>query len=221
MLSIKNNLETLKQNLISLNKDSDITIVAVSKQQTADKILQAINYGQKIFGENYLQEALKKQEVLKAHDLEWHFIGPIQSNKCKLIAENFSWVHTIDRLKIAKRINDARRGMPPINICIQINISREKTKSGVLIENLDNLASELKEFSNLNLRGLMAIPSNTFDEERLTAEFDLLSETYSLMRNKYITIDKLSVGMSNDYMKAIHHGANMIRVGSNIFGVRE
>tara|TARA_B100000035_G_C21037138_1_gene571699 strand:+ start:131 stop:796 length:666 start_codon:yes stop_codon:yes gene_type:complete len=221
MTDIKKNLDNIKDNLMSCDVGRSITLVAVSKQQELTKIIEAINWGQRIFGENYLQEALKKQEQLKEYDIEWHFIGPIQSNKCKLIAENFSWVHTIDRLKIAKRINEAREGMPPLNICIQINISRESTKSGLFIENLDSFANEIEGYNNLKLRGLMAIPSNMISDKQLTIEFGLLKDKFEKMKKKYKNVDKLSVGMSNDYMKAIRHGANMIRVGSNIFGVRK
>ena len=160
MINIKNNLEEINKNLKNINLANKVTLVAVSKQQSIDKIVQAINCGQNIFGENYLQEALEKIDLLKEYKLEWHFIGPIQSNKCKLIAENFSWVHTIDRLKIAKRINEARENMTPIDICIQINISQENTKSGLSIDDLDNFASEIQTYKNLKLRGLMAIPSN-------------------------------------------------------------
>jgi hypothetical protein len=186
MTNIKNNLEEINKNLKSIDLANKVTLVAVSKQQSIDKIIQAINFGQKIFGENYLQEAIEKIELLKKYRLEWHFIGPIQSNKCKLIAENFSWVHTIDRLKIARRINEARENMPPINICIQINISQEDTKSGLLLDDLDNFADELKAYDNLKIRGLMAIPSNSLSDEKLTIEFNLLRDKYEIMKKKVL-----------------------------------
>ena len=220
MTNIKNNLEEINKNLKSIDLANKVTLVAVSKQQSIDKIIQAIHVGQKIFGENYLQEAIKKIELLKEHKLEWHFIGPIQSNKCKLIAENFSWVHTVDRLKIARRINEARENMPPINICIQINISQEDTKSGLLLDDLDNFADELKTYDNLKIRGLMAIPSNSLSDEKLTIEFNLLREKYEIMKKKYSSIDTLSMGMSNDYLLAIKNGSNLVRIGSKIFGKR-
>ena len=220
MTNIKNNLEEINKNLKSIDLANKVTLVAVSKQQSIDKILQAINCGQNIFGENYLQEALEKIELLKEHKLKWHFIGPIQSNKCKLIAENFSWVHTIDRLKIAKRINEARENMPPMNICIQINISQEGSKSGLPIEDLDNFADKLHSYDNLKLRGLMAIPSNSESEEKLTKEFNLLNNKYEIMKKKYPSMDTLSMGMSNDYLLAIKNGANLVRIGSKIFGKR-
>ena len=220
MTNIKNNLEEINKNLKSIDLANKVTLVAVSKQQSIDKIIQAIHVGQKIFGENYLQEAIKKIELLKEHKLEWHFIGPIQSNKCKLIAENFSWVHTVDRLKIARRINEARENMSPINICIQINISQEDTKSGLLLDDLDNFADELKTYDNLKIRGLMAIPSNSLSDEKLTIEFNLLRDKYEVMKKKYLSMDTLSMGMSNDYLLAIKNGSNLVRIGSKIFGKR-
>ena len=220
MTNIKNNLEEINKNLKSIDLANKVTLVAVSKQQSIDKIIQAIHVGQKIFGENYLQEAIKKIELLKEHKLEWHFIGPIQSNKCKLIAENFSWVHTVDRLKIARRINEARENMPPINICIQINISQEDTKSGLLLDDLDNFADELQSYDNLKLRGLMTIPSNLESDAKLTKEFNLLNNRYEIMKKKYASMDTLSMGMSNDYLLAIKNGSNLVRIGSKIFGKR-
>ena len=220
MTNIKNNLEEINKNLKSIDLANKVTLVAVSKQQSIDKIIQAIHFGQKIFGENYLQEAIEKIELLKEHKLDWHFIGPIQSNKCKLIAKNFSWVHTVDRLKIARRINEARENMPPINICIQINISQEDTKSGLLLDDLDNFADELKTYDNLKIRGLMAIPSNSLSDEKLTIEFNLLRDKYEVMKKKYLSMDTLSMGMSNDYLLAIKNGSNLVRIGSKIFGKR-
>ena len=220
MENIKNNLEEIYQNIDNVASVNQVTLVAVSKQQSVDKILQAINYGQKKFGENYLQEAIEKINLLKEHKLEWHFIGPVQSNKCKLIAENFSWVHTIDRLKVARRINEARENMPPMNICIQINISQEVTKSGLLLDDLENFADELKTYDNLKLRGFMAIPSNSLSNEKLTIEFNLLRSKYEIMKKKYSSLDTLSMGMSNDYLLAIKNGSNLVRIGSKIFGKR-
>jgi pyridoxal phosphate enzyme (YggS family) len=220
MENIKKNLEEIYQNIDDVTSVNQVMLVAVSKQQSIGKILQAINCGQKNFGENYLQEAIEKINLLKEHKLEWHFIGPVQSNKCKLIAENFSWVHTIDRLKIARRINEARENMPPMNICIQINISQEVTKNGLLLDDLDNFADELKTYDNLKLRGLMAIPSNSLSNEKLTIEFNLLRSKYEIMKKKYSSLDTLSMGMSNDYLLAIKNGSNLVRIGSKIFGKR-
>ncbi len=221
MTNIEENLKVIRDNLLSVKEKEDITIVAVSKKQSSQKIIEAIKNGQRIFGENYLQEALEKKELLKQYDIEWHFIGPIQSNKCKLIGENFSWIHTIDRIKVAKRLNDAREHMSPVNICVQVNISRENTKSGILIEDLNEFINELKIYKKLNLRGLMSIPSAEADDQKQTTEFELLSDTFKLLKKQNKNIDTLSLGMSNDYMKAINYGANMIRLGSTIFGARE
>jgi pyridoxal phosphate enzyme (YggS family) len=220
MENIKKNLEEIYQNIDDVTSVNQVMLVAVSKQQSIGKILQAINCGQKNFGENYLQEAIEKINLLKEHKLEWHFIGPVQSNKCKLIAENFSWVHTIDRLKVARRINEARENMTPMNICIQINISQEVTKSGLLLDDLENFADELKTYDNLKLRGLMAIPSNSLSNEKLTVEFNLLRNKYEIMKKKYSSLDTLSMGMSNDYLLAIKNGSNLVRIGSKIFGKR-
>ena len=139
MNKIKKNLLILNQQIESIKASNRTVIVAVSKKQDSSKIIEAIKSGQTIFGENYVQEALEKQEILKKYNLEWHFIGPIQSNKCKAIAENFSWVQTVDRLKTAIRINDAREGMEPINVCLQINISSEDSKGGVMLEAAEDL----------------------------------------------------------------------------------
>ena len=220
MNNIKQNLALINQKIDSLKSPTKVVLVAVSKQQNASKIIEAVECGQTIFGENYLQEALEKQQILQKYKLEWHFIGPIQSNKCKSIAENFSWVHTIDRLKIASRINDARKNMGPINICIQINISNEETKSGVRLGDAKEFINEISKLDNLTIRGLMAIPSNTNNEKLLAKEFQLLGNIYEEFKKIYPTIDTLSMGMSNDYLNAINHGANMVRIGSNIFGAR-
>jgi hypothetical protein len=220
MNNIKQNLALINQKIDSLKSPTKVVLVAVSKQQNASKIIEAVECGQTIFGENYLQEALKKQQILQKYKLEWHFIGPIQSNKCKSIAENFSWVHTIDRLKIASRINDARKNMGAINICIQINISNEETKSGVRLGDAKEFINEISKLDNLTIRGLMAIPSNTNNEKLLAKEFQLLGNIYEEFKKIYPTIDTLSMGMSNDYLNAINHGANMVRIGSNIFGAR-
>jgi len=220
MNNIKQNLALINQKIDSLKSPNKVVLVAVSKQQNASKIIEAVECGQTIFGENYLQEALEKQQILQKYKLEWHFIGPIQSNKCKSIAENFSWVHTIDRLKIASRINDARKNMGAINICIQINISNEETKSGVRLGDAKEFINEISKLDNLTIRGLMAIPSNTNNEKLLAKEFQLLGNIYEEFKKIYPTIDTLSMGMSNDYLNAINHGANMVRIGSNIFGAR-
>ncbi len=221
MSDIKKNILSFKKKLTpSFCPNYPVKLLAVSKSQSSEKILTAYNAGQKIFGENYLQEALEKIKVINKSDIEWHFIGPIQSNKCKLIAENFSWVQSIDRIKIALKINEYRDKLTPINICVQINISQEESKGGVHPNDLIPFINDLKSCENLKLRGLMSIPSNTISLEKLSAEFITLSKLYEEIKEINPAIDTLSMGMSNDYLMAIKYGANLIRIGSAIFGSR-
>ena len=222
MSLIKKNIHSiageLKKNYSQQN--GEIRLVAVSKGQDREKILEALDAGHNIFGENYLQEAIDKQKSLKAHKIEWHFIGPIQSNKCKLIAENFQWVQTVDRIKVADRLNMFNTDQTPLNICIQINISNEDTKSGVKINEIDALVNHISTLGKLKLRGLMAIPSNTSKDKILMNEYKQLKMLYEDLKFKHSTIDTLSIGMSNDYLLAIKNGSNLVRIGSKIFGSR-
>ena len=219
---IKKNIHNIVDELKQKNSQSDsvIRLVAVSKGQGQEKILEAINAGHSIFGENYLQEAIDKQKSLTDYKIEWHFIGPIQSNKCKLIAENFQWVQTVDRIKVADKLNMFNTGQTPLNICIQINISNEDTKSGVKIDGIDALADHISSLGKLKLRGLMAIPSNTSEDKILTNEYAQLKIIYEDLKFRYSTIDTLSIGMSNDYLLAVENGSNLVRIGSKIFGRR-
>lgn len=219
MTNIKENIEILTKQVKELSFDIKPTIVAVSKQQSYLKIIEAFNAGQRVFGENYLQEAMDKQKDLKDYPIEWHFIGPIQSNKCKLIAENFDWVQTVDRMKIARRLDESCSGKI-INICIQINISEEPTKSGIMPNQVDTFAKELSQFKYLNLRGIMAIPSQNKTDGNLKHELVLLKKIFVNLKNQNNNIDTLSVGMSDDYKLALNYGSTMIRVGSHIFGAR-
>ena len=222
MSKIKKNILTIKDQLINESNNLDeIKLMAVSKSQSIDNIYEAYNAGQKIFGENYLQEAIKKIQTINQQDIEWHFIGPIQSNKCKLIAENFSWVQSIDRIKIAARINEHRNAMPPINICIQVNISDEITKGGIHPNDLKLFIDEMKAFNNLKIRGIMSIPSNTLSTEKLAEEFIMLDKLYKEIKISHPIIDTLSMGMSNDYLLAVKYGSNLVRIGSGIFGLRK
>ena len=222
MSQIKNNINNInnKLNQYSLQIEGGIHLVAVSKGQDHSKIRQAFEAGQNLFGENYLQEALNKKEALKDLEIEWHFIGPIQSNKCKLIAENFSWVQSVDRIKVANKLNEFYTSQTPLNICIQINISNEDTKSGLKINEIDTLANHINNINKLKLRGIMAIPSNTNENEILRDEYKQLKVIYENLRKKYTSVDTLSMGMSNDYLLAIENGANLVRIGSKIFGKR-
>ena len=220
MVNIKENLYSLNKNIDELKNSIRPAIVAVSKQQNFEKIIEAFKAGQTIFAENYLQEALDKQKLLKEYPIEWHFIGPIQSNKCKLIAENFHWVQTVDRIKIAKRLNDNCINKK-INICIQINISEEESKSGIMLDEVDSFVSELNQFKQLRLRGIMAIPSHISQEDKLIRELTLLKKIFDNLKIKNKNMDTLSVGMSGDYLLALNYGSTMIRIGSHIFGARK
>ena len=222
MSKIKNNIKDIYNRLLKESAcNLDIKLLVVSKSQSVKNIEEAYDAGQRLFGENYLQEALEKIQQINKPKIEWHFIGPIQSNKCKLIAENFSWVQSIDRIKVASRINEYRESMPPINVCIQINISNELSKSGVQPHNLKAFINEMKSFRNLKLRGIMSIPTNTNSPDKLSEEFMELRKLYEEIKFSDPDIDTLSMGMSNDYLIAVKYGATLIRVGSAIFGSRE
>lgn len=198
-----------------------VKLVAVSKAQTADAVREAYQAGQTIFGENYLQEALDKQQLLTDLNIEWHFIGPIQSNKTQPISQNFDWVHSVDRLKIAQRLNDARPAdLAPLQICLQVNVSNEDSKSGVAPADLAALASEIQKLPKLTLRGLMAIPAPSKDVSQQTAQFKQVRQCYDALLAQGFALDTLSIGMSDDYLPAIAQGATFVRIGSAIFGAR-
>ena len=219
MSKIKKNIQIVLDEI--KQEKNKIRLVAVSKGQDEKKIIEAFNAGQNIFGENYVQEAIHKKESLQNLNIEWHFIGPIQSNKCKLIAENFSWVETVDRIKIANKLNQFYINKIPLNVCIQINVSEEDTKSGVKNDEVNNLAKHITSLDKLKLRGVMAIPSNTNDNKTLINEYKKLKIIYENLKNQYKTIDTLSMGMSNDYLLAIENGSNLVRIGTKIFGSRK
>lgn len=198
-----------------------VKLVAVSKAQSADAVREAYQAGQTIFGENYLQEALDKQQLLTDLNIEWHFIGPIQSNKTQPISQNFDWVHSVDRLKIAQRLNDARPAdLAPLQICLQVNVSNEDSKSGVAPADLAALASEIQKLPKLTLRGLMAIPAPSKDVSQQTAQFKQVRQCYDALLAQGFALDTLSIGMSDDYLPAIAQGATFVRIGSAIFGAR-
>jgi len=219
MSQISKNINAIHKEL-NLPKEVKIKLLAVSKGQNISSIEDAYDAGQKIFGENYLQEAIGKKEHLNHLDIEWHFIGPIQSNKCKLIAENFTWVQTVDRIKIANKLNQSITNQAVLNVCIQVNISNEDNKSGVNINEIDGMATHISGLKKLKLRGIMAISSNTNDHKILTGEYKQLKEKYESLKKKYFSIDTLSMGMSNDYLIAIENGSNLVRIGTKIFDKR-
>lgn len=201
--------------------ENAVTLVAVSKAQSADSIRQAYLSGQRQFGENYLQEALDKQSELADLAIEWHFIGPIQSNKTQAIAQHFAWVHGVDRLKIAERLSQARPGhLPPLQICIQINVSNESSKSGASPQEVDALVDAIAKLPGLRLRGLMAIPAPTQEIALQQKQFRMLREIYESLRARGYLLDTLSMGMSDDFPAAINEGATIVRIGSAIFGAR-
>ena len=210
---IAENLKNVQNRINTVDPKNKVTLIAVSKTKPASDLQQAIDAGQKHFGENYLQEALEKIQALKGQDLIWHFIGPIQSNKTTKIAENFAWVHSVDRLKIAKRLNDQRpANMEKLNILLQVNIDNEPTKSGVLIDEIDELMPHFQNFPNISLRGFMCIPSPDHSAQSFAKMAQIL--------NKYPNLDTLSMGMSADLELAIENGATFVRIGSDIFGKR-
>ena len=230
MPTISSNIARINESILEAaaisNFPEKVTLVAVSKGHSFDKIIEAFNAGIINFGENYLQEALNKKLHLEEFAIQWHFLGPIQSNKCRLIAENFDWVHSVDRIKVMKLLNDFRpSNAPPLNICIQINSSGEDTKSGIAMNDaqshLTDLVSALKELPKLKLRGIMSIPSNTENIDQVINEFKSMYKLYTELKKQINTVDTLSMGMSNDYALAIEHGSNLVRIGTAIFGARE
>ncbi len=198
-----------------------VNLLAVSKAHSAADIRVVFGAGQRMFGESYLQEALTKIEVLAGQHVEWHFIGPIQSNKTRGIAEHFSWVHSVDRLKIAQRLSAQRPDrLPPINICIEVNISGEASKSGVPPAEALALARELSRLPRLRLRGLMTIPPACNDYEKQRGNFRRLRELRDTLNQAVPGLDTLSMGMTDDLEAAIAEGSTLVRVGSGIFGKR-
>ena len=205
---------------------AEVQLLAVSKTFPAEAVLEAIAAGQSAFGENYLQEGLDKiaavSQAAAGSAIEWHFIGPIQSNKTRPIATSFDWVHTVERLKIAQRLSEQRPvDLPLLNICLQVNISGEASKSGVAAEELLELAQHVAQLPRLRLRGLMAIPEAQTDVSLQRAAFARLRKLADGLRAKGIALDTLSMGMSGDLEAAVAEGATIVRVGSAIFGSRK
>ena len=203
---------------------SSVTLLAVSKTFPAEDVRAAFNAGQRAFGENYVQESVAKIAELAdlRSEIEWHFIGPLQSNKTKVVAENFDWVHSVDRLKIAERLSDQRPdGMPRLNVCLQINVSGEDSKSGVAPGDASALARQIAALPRLRLRGLMAIPepAGTLEEQR--APHRRLRDIMDRLRADGLELDTLSMGMSADIEAAILEGSTMVRIGTAIFGARD
>ncbi|WP_213610609.1 YggS family pyridoxal phosphate-dependent enzyme [Pseudoalteromonas sp.] len=201
---------------------NDVTLLAVSKTKPVSDIMAAYEQGQRQFGESYVQEAVDKIAQLDTFsDIVWHFIGPIQSNKSALVAANFAWVQSVDRLKIAKRLNSQRpETMPPLNVLIQVNISEEEAKSGCHPDEIAELAQYIDQCTHLRLRGLMTIPAKSDDENTQVQYFEQLQTCFDKLQIQYPYIDTLSMGMSNDVEAAIAAGSTMVRIGTDIFGTR-
>lgn len=198
-----------------------VSLLAVSKTWGLDAVREAAAAGQRVFGENYVQEGADKVEALRAMGLEWHFIGPLQSNKTRPVANAFDWVHSIDRLKIAERLAEQRAAhLAPLKVCIQVNVSAEDSKSGVAPEQLGALAHAVAALPRLQLRGLMCIPEPSADAAVLRARFAMLRELQAGLVADGLVLDTLSMGMSQDIELAVAEGATIVRVGSAIFGER-
>jgi len=227
MINIKNNIDKIKANIHQacqqynntplIYTKKTVNLLAVSKTKPASDVEQAYNAGQHHFGENYLQEAINKIDLLShLPNICWHFIGPIQSNKTKQIANNFSWVQSVDREKIAKRLNEQCAQNLPLNICLQVNISAEESKSGVKLNEVLALAKVVNNCDKLVLRGLMAIP----EKNAPISSYEKMHDLFIELKAQYKTVDTLSLGMSNDLELAIANGSTMVRIGTAIFGSR-
>jgi pyridoxal phosphate enzyme (YggS family) len=227
MVTIDANLQAVRDRIARAARaagrsPSAITLIAVSKTWPPEYISAAHACGQRAFGENHAQEAMEKIAALAHLPLEWHFIGPVQSNKTGLIARHFHWVHSLEREKIALRLNAARpEGLPPLNVCIQVNVSGEASKSGVAPGEELALARAIAMLPRLKLRGLMAIPEPTADVALQRRRFALLRQLKEGLASAGLAVDTLSMGMSDDFEAAILEGATMVRVGTAIFGPRK
>ena len=215
-------MENIKENISFINEKikRNAPIIAVSKKKSAELIKEAFESGVENFGENYLQEAIEKISFLKHLKINWHFIGKIQSIKCKEIAKNFEWVHTVDRFKIAKLLNDNCPLNKTINVLIQINIDKEESKSGINEEEILSLAEGISSLPNLKLKGVMVIPKNESDKKLTEISFEKTVKASMRLKNKFPHANEVSMGMSNDFELAIKKGSTMIRIGTGIFGER-
>jgi pyridoxal phosphate enzyme (YggS family) len=226
MTTIASNLQAVR-NAISAaaveagRQSTEIKLLAVSKTFAPDALREAYLAGQTCFAESYVQEALDKLAALQDLPITWHYIGPIQSNKTRAIAENFSWVHSVDRLKIAERLSEQRPAhLPKLQICMQVNLSLEASKSGVTPDEVGTLASAIAQLPNLKLRGLMAVPLPTEDVVAQRQSFAQLRKLRDQLNQQGLQLDTLSMGMSHDFAAAIAEGATMVRIGTAIFGER-
>jgi len=226
MTSISSNLQAVRRRIDAAARAAgrtgeEIALLAVSKTWPAECVREAAAEGQIAFGENYVQEGGEKIAMLHELALEWHFIGPLQSNKSRMVAEKFSWIHSVDRLKLAQRLSQQRpAALAPLNVCIQVNVSGEQSKSGIEPGQAPALAKEVAALPGLRLRGLMGIPEPSDDERVLRARFRELRLLRDQLNAIGLSLDTLSMGMSEDMELAIAEGATIVRVGSAIFGAR-
>ncbi len=226
MTSITQNLQAVQHAIAQAARAAGrdpqkIKLLAVSKTFPTSAIREAYNAGQHLFGENYVQEALPKIGALIDLPIQWHFIGPIQSNKTRAIAKNFSWVHSVDNLKIAERLSVQRPdNLPPLNVCIQINTSGELSKSGIGMEQAAELARAIEQLPQIKLRGLMTIPAFAADPEMQRIPFSRLREIRDALNTRDLALDTLSMGMTHDLHAAVLEGSTIVRVGTGIFGER-
>ena len=227
MSAISQNIKNMVHTVTKLEQQyqrapGSVSLLAVSKTRPATDILQAVEAGQHQFGESYLQEALDKIEALQGRELSWHFIGPVQSNKTRPIATHFDWAHSVERVKIAQRLSDQRpEQMPPLNICLQVNVSQDPNKAGCQPDEALALADAVASLPNLALRGLMTIPARTDTFEQQRKPFRALRQLLEQLQQAGHPLDTLSMGMTGDMEAAIAEGATIIRVGTGIFGNRE
>lgn len=225
-MSISENLSRIQQQIKQISAEyqrENVRLLAVSKTKPVQAIEEAIRAGQCAFGENYVQEGIEKIAYFSGNkSLEWHFIGPLQSNKSRLVAEHFDWIQTMDRFRIAERLNDQRpEHLPPLNVLIQINISDESSKSGIQPEEMFSLAEKISQFPRLKLRGLMAIPKPESEPEQQKIALRKMKDLFNRLQQRFESVDTLSMGMSDDMASAIECGSTMVRIGTAIFGVRD
>ena len=224
--SIASQLELLQQEIAKsrekrANFPDNVRLIAVSKRQPIEKIEEAYQSGHRDFGENFVQEGVEKIQKLDKSDIQWHMLGAIQSRKCKDIATHFDWVQSVDRIKVINKLNQAREGLSPLNVCIQVNLFGEEQKAGVDSASCFELAEAIQEAEHLTLRGIMALPPKQTEHDKQLAQFEEIAALYRQISDKYPQVDTLSMGMSGDFEAAITAGSNMVRIGTAIFGQRD
>ncbi len=227
MDKIGKNILKIKQDIKDAEKkfnrnNNSVLLMAVSKTQSVENIVKAYEAGQRDFGENYIQESIAKIIELKDLDITWHFIGKIQSNKSKYIAENFDWIHSVDKISTLKKINDLRKNVEEkLNVCVQVNIDSEDSKSGIFVDEVEDFIIKASIFEKLKIRGLMAIPMYNPEHDSQYKTFAKIKNLFDSLIKKNYKLDTLSIGMSSDYYAAIEAGSTIVRIGTSIFGERK